>query len=109
MNGSKNEYKLVHSDDYLLYDGQHEAIIDNETWDKVRIKRQSTGVKAPSKVGRERVHLLSGLLRCPKCVCPMYCNRHYWTNKDGTYKDVYYYFADIALLPAEHPAIIMLN
>lgn len=92
VKGSKNEYKCVHTDDYLLYDGQHEAIIDNETWEKVRKKRQSTGIKAPSKVGRERVHLLSGLLRCPKCGCPMYCNRHYWTNRDGTYKDVYYYF-----------------
>ncbi len=92
IKGSKNEYRHVHSDDYLLYDGQHEAIIDNETWEKVRTKRQSTGVKAPSKVGRERVHLLSGLLRCPKCGSPMYANRHYWTNKDGTYNDVYYYF-----------------
>lgn len=92
VKGSRNEYRYVHSEDYLLYDGQHEAIIDNETWKKVRTKRQSTGVKAPSKVGRERVHLLSGLLRCPKCGCPMYCNRHFWTNRDGTYKDVYYYF-----------------
>lgn len=92
VKGSKNEYKLVHSDDYLLFGGRHKAIIDNETWEKVRQKRQSTGIKSPSKVGRERVHLLSGLLRCPKCGCPMYCNRHYWTNKDGTYKDVYYYF-----------------
>lgn len=92
VKGSKNEYRVVHADEYLLYDGQHEAIIDNETWEKVRAKRQSTGVKAPSKVGRERVHLLSGLLRCPKCGSPMYANRHYWTNKDGTYNDIYYYF-----------------
>ena len=103
VKGSKNDYKLVHSDDYLLYDGQHEAIIDNETWEKVRTKRQSTGVKAPSKVGRERVHLLSGLLRCPKCGCPMYCNRHYWTNKDGTYKDVYYYFCGHSALTRGTP------
>lgn len=92
VKGSKNEYRVVHADEYLLYDGQHEAIIDNETWEKVRTKRQSTGVKAPSKVRRERVHLLSGLLRCPKYGSPMYANRHYWTNKDGTYNDIYYYF-----------------
>lgn len=103
VKGSKNEYRFVHSDDYLLYDGQHKAIIDNETWEKVRTKRQSTGVKAPSKVGRERVHLLSGLLRCPKCGCPMYCNRHYWTNKDGTYKDVYYYFCGHSALTRGTP------
>lgn len=103
VKGSRNEYRYVHSDEYLLYDGQHEAIIDNETWEKVRTKRQSTGVKAPSKVGRERVHLLSGLLRCPKCGCPMYCNRHYWTNRDGTYKDVYYYFCGHSALTRGTP------
>lgn len=25
-------------------------------------------------------------------IARLYCNRHAWTNKDGTYKDVYYYY-----------------
>ncbi|WP_077745553.1 zinc ribbon domain-containing protein [Clostridioides difficile] len=48
-------------------------------------------MKAPSKIGRDRAHLLSGILKCPKCGGPMYTNKHAWTNKDGTYKEIYYY------------------
>lgn len=60
-------------------------------WDKVREKRIETGIKQPSKVDKDRSHLLTGLLRCPACGSPMYTNKHAWTNKDGIYKDVYYY------------------
>ena len=35
--------------------------------------------------------MLSGLLKCPVCGSPMYTNKHAWTNKDGTYKEIYYY------------------
>ena len=31
------------------------------------------------------------LQECPLCGSPMYTNKHAWTNKDGTYKEVYYY------------------
>ena len=34
---------------------------------------------------------MTGMLRCPKCNSPMYMNKHAWTNKDGTYKETYYY------------------
>ena len=40
---------------------------------------------------KDRVHLLSGILKCPSCDGPMYTNKHAWTNKDGTYKEIYYY------------------
>ncbi|MGN0817805.1 MAG: recombinase family protein, partial [Candidatus Coproplasma sp.] len=92
VKGSRDDYRTIRSKDYLLFDGKHQALIDNETWEKTRAKRNSTGVKSPSRVGRERIHLLTGLLRCPKCGSPMYCNRHYWQKKDGTDKDVYYYY-----------------
>ncbi len=91
VKGTKNEYKQVHTDDYILEDGQHEAIIDQELWNKVHEKRLATGIKQPSKAGKERAHLLTGILKCPKCGGPMYTNKHAWTNKDGTYKEVYYY------------------
>lgn len=90
--GSKYEYITVLSDDYILVDGKHEAIISEELWNRAHQKRLRTGVKPKSKIGQERKHLLSGLLRCPKCGGLMYCNRHAWTNKDGTYKDIYYYY-----------------
>lgn len=92
VKGSRGDYRTVKADDFLLFDGRHEALIDDQTWERVRQKRASTGFKAPSRLGRERIHLLTGLLKCPKCGSPMYCNRHYWKNKDGTEKDVYYYY-----------------
>lgn len=91
VKGSKNEYKQVPQEDYIIAEGQHEAIISEELWNAAHEKRELTGVKSPSKIGRDRAHLLSGILRCPKCGGPMYTNKHAWTNKDGTYKEVYYY------------------
>lgn len=91
VKGSKNDYRQVHTDDYILENGQHEAIVSEELWNKVHIKRSATGIKQASKIGRDRAHLLTGVLKCPKCGSPMYTNKHAWTNKDGTYKEVYYY------------------
>ena len=91
VKGTKNEYKQVPQEDYIIAEGQHEAIISEELWNAAHGKRELTGVKSPSKIGRDRAHLLSGILKCPKCGGPMYTNKHAWTNKDGTYKEVYYY------------------
>lgn len=91
VKGTKNEYRQVRQDDYIIADGQHDTIIDEELWNQAHEKREITGVKSPSKIGRDRAHLLSGILKCPKCGGPMYTNKHAWTNKDGTYKEVYYY------------------
>ena len=44
----------------------------------------ATGIKQPSKVGKDRSHLLTGILKCPLCGSSMYTNKHAWTNKDGT-------------------------
>lgn len=38
VHGTRNDYKQVKSDDYLLVDGIHEAIIDDELWEKHRQK-----------------------------------------------------------------------
>lgn len=92
IKGSRDNYRTVRSKEYMLVEGKHKALIDDEIWEKARVKRNITGVKSPSRAGRERIHLLTGLLRCPKCGSPMYCNRHYWKKKDGTDKDIYYYY-----------------
>jgi len=91
VKGTKNQYRQAWQEDYILADGQHDAIIGEKLWNKVREKRIATGVKQPSKIGKERAHLLTGILKCPVCGGPMYTNKHAWTNKDGTYKEVYYY------------------
>ena len=71
VKGTKNEYRQVHQDDYILADGQHDGIISEELWTQAHEKREITGVKAPSKIGRDRAHLLSGILKCPKCGGPI--------------------------------------
>ncbi len=91
VKGTKNDYHLVSTDDYILEEEQHEGIVSEELWNKVNAKRIATGVKQPSKVGKDRAHLLTGILKCPKCGSSVYTNKHAWTNKDGTYKEVYYY------------------
>lgn len=92
IKGTRNDYKQVKNSDYIISDGKHEGIISEEDWILAHEKRVKTGVKQPSKIGRDRVHLLSGLLKCPVCGSPMYTNKHAWTNKrDGKYKEVYYY------------------
>lgn len=58
---------------------------------KLRIKESLLVIKLNLRLGRDRAHLLSGILKCPKCGGPMYTNKHAWTNKDGTYKEIYYY------------------
>ena len=79
------------TDFYILEDGQHEGIVSEELWQKAHTKRMATGIKQPSKIGKDRSHLLTGILKCPICGSSMYTNKHAWTNKDGTYKEVYYY------------------
>lgn len=91
VKGKKNEYKLVKQKEYCLVDGQHEGIISEELWQKAQEKRLATGIKYSSKLGKERAHLLTGIIKCPKCGCGMYANRVCWTKKDGTYKEVMYY------------------
>lgn len=64
-------------------DISHEAIINDELFEKVRLRQQEITATSP-KVGRGPKHLLSGVLRCPMCGAPMYAAPSKWKNKDGT-------------------------
>ena len=91
VKGTKADYKIVNKQDFCLVEGLHEGIVDEELWTKAHEKRQETGVKSESKYGKERAHLLTGIIKCPKCGSGMYANRVCWTKKDGTYKEIMYY------------------
>lgn len=94
VHGTRNDYKQVKSDDYLLVDGIHEAIIDDELWEKTQTKI-ITQAKKYEVVNRRRNmhrHLLSGIVKCPICGTGMYGNKSIKYKKDGTkYKDFFYY------------------
>ena len=84
VKGKKNEYKRINAIDYITVNGLHEPLVSEDVWNKAKEKRQATGKKFASKYGKDRTHLLTGLLKCPVCNGPMYSNRHCWTKRDGT-------------------------
>lgn len=87
------QYHIVKQDDYLVYDGIHEAIIDEDTWEKVQEKRKSQAKRYEhvNKGKDEKIHLLSGLLRCPMCGAGMYGNKSIKKKNGKHYKDYFYY------------------
>ncbi len=94
VHGTRNEYRQVKKDDYLLVDGLHEALVSEEVWEQAQVK-VAAQAKKYEKVNRdkgERIHLLSGILKCPVCGAGMYGNKSIKKRKDGSnYKDFYYY------------------
>ena len=94
VHGTRNEYRQVKKDDYLLVDGLHEALVSEEVWEQAQVK-VAVQAKKYEKVNhdkREKIHLLSGILKCPVCGAGMYGNKSIKKRKDGSnYKDFYYY------------------
>ena len=92
VKGSRDQYKRVKSDDYMLVDGTHEAIVDQELWEAARIRRKETGVKWNKTHSLEHEHILSGILRCPVCGSGLVGTvRRRKNKKSGEYKDDFYY------------------
>lgn len=92
VDGTENEYRLVNQDEYILTESlSHEPLVDDDTYKKTREKRKATGKKGNPKIGREAVHLLSGILKCPKCGSSMFIDKSIWTDKKGVRKEILYY------------------
>ena len=92
VKGTRDEYRRVKTDDYLLADGLHEAIVDEEMWEAAREKRKRTGVRFVKTHSLEHEHILTGLIRCPLCGGGMSGTVQRRQNKKtGEYKDTFYY------------------
>ena len=92
VKGSRDEYKRVRADDYMLVDGIHEAIIDQETWEATKLKRQETGKRWVKTHSLDHEHILSGLIKCPICGTGLVGTlRRRKNKKSGEYKDDFYY------------------
>ena len=94
VHGTRNEYRQVKKDDYLLVDGLHEALVSEEVWEQAQVKvaAQAKKYEKVNRDRREKIHLLSGILKCPVCGAGMYGNKSIKKRKDGSnYKDFYYY------------------
>ena len=94
VHGTRNEYRQIKKDDYLLVDGLHEALVSAEVWEQAQVKvaAQAKKYEKVNRDKREKIHLLSGILKCPVCGAGMYGNKSIKKRKDGSnYKDFYYY------------------
>lgn len=84
VHGTRNDYRLVEQDDHLLVDGLHEA--------QVKLLAQAKKYEHVNRGKEMKVHLLSGIVRCPICGAGMYGNKSIKHKSDGTkYKDFFYY------------------
>lgn len=54
----------VKNNDYLLFDGLHEPIIDDETFQKAQVERKQ---KVPKKIKSNFVNHYAGIVFCAKC------------------------------------------
>lgn len=92
IKGTRDQYHRVKNDDFLLADGQHEAIISMDLWEAAQEKRRETGVKWVKTHSLEHEHILSGLIKCPVCGTGMSGTVRRRKNKStGEYKDDFYY------------------
>lgn len=71
------------AEEYLVYDGKHEAIIDQELWDAVQARR---GTIPPNKKSGNFSNPLAGLLFCRTCDRSM--TRRTYKDKDGRERSV---------------------
>lgn len=92
VKGTRDQYRRVKTDDYMLVDGVHDAIIDQETWEKTKTRRKETGVKWNKTHSLDHEHILSGILKCPICGTGLAGTVRRRKNKTtGEYKDDFYY------------------
>lgn len=74
---------------YILVEGKHDAIVDEETWEKVRfLHGKKAGRYSTKATGK---FPLTGMLRCPVCGAGMVAANTVNTLKDGTKKRIRYY------------------
>ena len=84
--GTRNDYRLVEQDDYLLVDGLHEGIVSEELWHEAQVKllAQAEKYEHVNRGKDTKVHLLSGIVKCPICGAGMYGNKSIKHKSDGT-------------------------
>jgi len=82
---TKNGHLIIsrpRNQEYLIYDGLHEPIIDNKTWDLVQEKRKQNTPKV--KHNNIVQNPLVGLVFCEKCGKPMQRRPYTKSNKPAT-------------------------
>ena len=93
IEGTRNEFHRVLWDGYDLFEGKHDALVTDETWQAVRRKRSEYADNHAPRYGPKNVHILSGLIRCPECGSPMFGRVYSKPRKGGGfYSPMRYYY-----------------
>ena len=82
---TKNGHLIIsrpRNKDYLIYDGLHEPIIDNKTWELVQEKRKQNAPKVKHNTTVQNP--LVGLIFCEKCGKPMQRRPYTQADKPAT-------------------------
>lgn len=72
-----------------MYDGQHEAIIDMDTWNAAQAKAIQNGGRK-EVIDKDHTYIYSALVKCPVCGKSLYGVPMRRKKKDGTYYPTYY-------------------
>jgi site-specific DNA recombinase len=80
--------RVRHRDD--VFEGEHDAIIDADTFDQVQAKLRLNGRTGGSQTRNTHNALLKGLVRCEACGCGMV--HHFATKKTKTGTKRYHYY-----------------
>ena len=91
VKGTRDEYRRIATDDYLIAEGKHDAIIDEETWMAARAKRAETGLPWVKTHSLDHEHILTGIIKCPICGAGMSGMVRRYHKKNGEYQDTFYY------------------
>ena len=62
-----------------VYEGEHERIIDDDTWNRLQSTLSRNGRRGGRNIGNKHGALLKGLVRCASCDCGMI---HTYVNKE---------------------------
>lgn len=92
--GSEYEYHVVWTDDYQIYEGQHEAIISEELFEAAQAKKKANA-KHHETIEKDHEYIYSALLKCPNCGKSLFGvpMRNRKKRKDGTFYPTYYGYA----------------
>ena len=91
--GSEDEYHVIETSDYPVYEGQQEAIVSEELWNAAQRKRQANGGRKET-IDKNHQYIYSALVKCPICGKSLYgVPMRGRKKKDGTYYPTYYAYA----------------
>lgn len=91
VKGSKEMKRIYTNENIIFSQGQHDRIIDDETWKIVQDKRKERYEYFNCGSNKNFVHLLSGLLICPVCGGTMCISESKKKTKAGVVTRRFYY------------------